>query len=145
MTPESGSSQREEVLRRLNELFAEETEAAVRYLYLAATVKGLDRATVRATLLEGIRETLEHAQTIAEKVIQLGGTPKLRIRVEVDDGLTTGRDAIRTALAFEQAALDGYKELLDLAGDDVVLEEFARAQIATESEHVSSLYLLLDE
>ena len=54
-------------------------------------------------------------------------------------------EAIRTALAFEQAALDGYKELLESAAGDVVLEEFARAQIATESEHVSALYLLLDE
>ncbi len=138
------NTNRQEIQQRLNELFAEEVEAALRYLHLAATVKGLDRVTVRKTLLDGIAETLEHAQKIAEKVIQLGGTPKLKLNVELNDGLTTGADAIRTALAFEQAALDGYKELLEMSGEDVALEEFVRAQIATESEHVSQLYLLLD-
>ena len=133
-----------EVLRRLNELYAEETEAAVRYLHLASTVKGLDRAAVKQTMLDGHVETLEHAQRIAEKIIQLGGKPNLKVRLDLDGSLISGADAIRTALAFEQAALDAYKELLELAGNDVVLQEFVRAQIALESQHVSSLYLLLD-
>jgi len=149
MTPPSSTrsgTDKSEVLTALNELFAEEVEAAIRYIHLAATVKGLDRATVRQTLVDGIRETLEHAQTIAEKVVQLGGTPRLKIRLELDGGLVSGAEAIRTALAFEQAALDAYKDLLEKTDDDdVVLEEFVRAQIATESEHVASLYLLLDD
>ncbi len=144
MTPTS-ATRRDEILQSLNGLFAEEVEAAIRYLYLAATVKGIDRAVLRKTLMEGIDETLEHAQTIAEKIIQLGGKPKLKVRAELEDGLVSGRDAIRTALAFEQAALDAYRELLDKVEDDVALEEFVRAQIATESEHVSQLYMLLDE
>jgi len=133
-----------EIIRHLNELFAEEVEAAVRYLHLAVTVKGLDRLLVRGTLLESMQETLDHAQTIAEKIIQLGGVPRAKLQVELPSEMLSGAEAIRTALAFEQAALDGYRELLEKAGNDVVLEEFVRAQIATESEHVSQLYLLLD-
>jgi len=138
-------AEREEIIRSLNGLFAEEVEAAIRYLHLAVTLKGLDRLIVRKTLLDSMQETLEHAQTIADKIIQLGGAPQARLQMELPGEMQSGVDAIRTALAFEQAALDGYRELLDKAGGDIVLEEFVRAQIATESEHVSSLVLLQDD
>jgi bacterioferritin len=134
----------EDIIRNLNELFAEEVEAAMRYLHLAATLKGLDRLIVRETLLQSMQETLEHAQTIAAKIIQLGGVPRAKLQLELPAEMQSASEAIRTALAFEQAALDGYRELLEKAGNDVVLEEFVRAQIAIESEHVSQLYLLLD-
>ena len=51
------------------------------------------------------------------------------------------------ALLFEQAALDAYKEFLEVVegSGDVVLEEFARQQVALESEHVSELQMLLGE
>ena len=58
---------------------------------------------------------------------------------------TTGAEAIRTALAFEQAALDGYRDLLESAGGDVEIEDFAREQISVETEHVAELSLLLEE
>ena len=137
---------REESLKRLNELFAEELEAAIRYLHLAATVKGLDRLLVRDTLLSNMNETLDHAQTIAEKMVHLGGAPGLDLKLRISPEKTSGADAIRTALAFEQAALDAYREFLDSIKDqdDVVLEEFLRAQVAPESEHVAELYGLLE-
>ncbi len=137
---------REESLKRLNELFAEEIEAGIRYLHLAGTLKGLDRLLVRDTMLENMNETLEHAQAIAMKIQQLGGTPQLDLKLSIPPERATGQEAIRTALAFEQAALDAYRELLDdiKGDDDVVLEEFLRAQVAVESEHVAELYSLLE-
>ncbi len=137
---------REESLKRLNELFAEEIEAGIRYLHLAGTLKGLDRLLVRDTMLENMNETLEHAQAIAMKIQQLGGTPHLDLKLSIPPERATAQEAIRTALAFEQAALDAYRELLDdiKGDDDVVLEEFLRAQVAVESEHVAELYGLLE-
>lgn len=136
----------EEALRTLNELFAEEVEAAIRYLHLAVTVKGLDRLVVQRTLLDGVKETIQHAQIVAEKILQAGGLPKLEIRIDIPGELSSGHDAIRTALEFEDAALDGYRDLLaSVEGKHTMLEEFARAQIAIESRHVADLQLLLKE
>jgi bacterioferritin len=135
---------RAETIRVLNELYAEEIEAAVRYLHLSATVKGLDRLLVRKHLLEGLEETLEHAQTVAEKILQLGGAPRLDLRIQLPAERTTASDAIRTALTFEQGALEAYGELLNKVTGDVALEEFARAQIELESRHVASLQLLIE-
>jgi len=139
-----GSMSKEDLLRRLNELFAEEIEAGLRYLHLAVTLKGLDRLLVRKTLLEGMSETMEHAQTIADKMVQLGGYPSLDIKVQLPAEKTTGPEAIRTALAFEQAALDAYRELAEGLTDGSPIAEFIRDQVAVESGHVAELSLLLE-
>ena len=123
---------REDAIRTLNELFAEEVEAAIRYLHLAVTVKGLDRIQVQPILLEGLRETLQHAQEVAECIMQHGGAPGLDLRIALEPELATGNEALRTAL--------------DSIGDaDIALEEFLRAQVAVESKHVADLRILLKE
>lgn len=132
-------------IRGLNELFAEELEAGIRYLHLAATVTGVDRLLVRKTLLENMNETFEHAQIVADKILQLGGVPRLDLKLNLPPEKTNAKEAIRTALAFENAALEAYRELLEKVGsEDVVLEEFLRAQVALESQHVAELELLLE-
>jgi len=136
---------RDDMLKRLNELFAEEVEAGLRYLHLAVTLKGLDRLVVRKPLLEGMEETLEHAQMIADKMVQLGGYPSLDIRVQLPAEKTSGPDAIRTALAFEQAALDAYRELDAELDEKSPISEFIKSQVGVESEHVAELSLLLEE
>lgn len=138
---------RVESLRRLNELYAEEIEAGIRYLHLAVGLKGLDRLHVQKVLLENMEETIEHAQQVAEKILQMGESPTLSLKLHLPAERTTGVDALRTALVFERAALDAYRELLDRCegGEDVVLEEFARAQVALETQHVSELELLLED
>lgn len=139
------SGARAENIKLLNELFAEEIEAGIRYLHLAATVKGLDRLLVHKTLLEHMQETFQHAQAIADKILQMGGVPGLELRLSLPPQKTSAAEAIRTALAFEQAALDGYRELLEKVKDNVELEEFIREQISVESQHVAELALLLEE
>ncbi len=135
----------QEILTRLDELFAEEVEAAIRYLHLAMTVKGLDRLIVRDTLFENMKETIEHAQMIADKILQLGGVPSLQLKLNLAPEKSSGAEAIRTALIFEQAALDAYSELLEHVKGDPRLEEFVRSQVAVESEHVAQLALLLED
>ena len=135
----------EEHLKSLNGLFAEEIEAAIRYLHLAVTVKGLDRLLVQKVLLENMQKTLDHAQTIANKIVQLGSAPRLDMRLNLPAQKNTGAEAIRTAVAFEQAALDAYREFLDQVEGNVPLEEFVRAQVDLESQHLAELELLLEE
>ncbi len=136
----------DEAIRTLNELFAEEVEAAIRYLHLAVTLKGLDRLQVQPILLEGLRETLQHAQQVAECMVQHGGVPRLDLRISLEPELNSGEDALHTALDFEEAALEAYREALDkIGGDDIALEDFLRAQVAVESKHVADLKILLKD
>ena len=44
---------------------------------------------------------------------------------------------------FERETLAEYKRLLQMAGDDVALEEFARGQIVAESDHLDEVDKML--
>lgn len=135
----------EEIVQELNRIFDEEVEAATRYLHLRSAVRGLDRLLVERVLREGFDETIRHAETIAQKIRSLGYVPKLEIKVFCPAEPISGREALRQALTFEEAALECYQDLLRKIEGDVVLEEFVRTQIAVESEHVAQLKELLNE
>lgn len=135
----------QELIHELNRIFAEEVEAAIRYLHLAHAVRGLERLGVERVLREGFEETIQHAGVIAQKIRALGQVPRLEVHVSCPPEPLTAAEALRTALTFEEAALEGYQELLARIGNDVSLEEFIRSQIAAESEHVAQLRELLAE
>lgn len=134
-----------EIVAELNRIFAEEVEAAARYLHLAAAVRGIDRLLVERILREGFQETAQHAEVIAQKIRALGQVPRLDIRVSCPAEPLSARDALRQALTFEEAALECYQDLLRKVEGDVPLEEFVRSQIAVEAEHVAQLKELLAE
>lgn len=135
----------ESLISELNRLYAEEVEAAIRYMHLSAAVRGLDRLLVERVLKEGLEETTQHAEIIAQKIRALGHVPKLEIQVCCPANPISGREALRQALTFEEAALEAYQDVLRRVDGDVPLEEFIRSQIAIESEHVAQLKELLAE
>ena len=135
----------EEITHELNRTFAEEVEAALRYLHLASAVRGLDRLVVERVLNDGFTETIQHAGVIARKIRALGHVPHLQVNLSCPGEPLSAREALGTALTVEEAALEGYQELLSRVEGDVPLEEFIRSQIATESEHVAQLKELLAE
>ena len=134
-----------EIVQELNHAFAEEVEAATRYLHLRSAVRGLDRVIVEHVLKDAFHETIEHAENIAQRIRSLGHVPKLDICVSCPNEPLSGRVALRQALIFEEAALECYQDLLRKVEGDVPLEEFIRAQIALEYQHVAQLKELLAE
>lgn len=133
-----------EIVHELNRAFAEEVEAATRYLHLVNAVRGIDRLTVESVLKQGFEETIQHAEIIARKIRALGHVPALDIRVVCPATPMSGRDALRQAVTFEEASLEMYQDLLRRVEGNVALEEFVRSQIAIESEHVAHLRELLE-
>lgn len=133
-----------EIVKELNHVFAEEIEAALRYLHLLSAVRGMDRLVVQPVLKEAFDETIQHAHIIAQKIRTLGGVPAMKISVDLSPEPVSGKDALRIALTFEEAALEAYQDMLRRVEGDVGLEEFVRSQIATESQHVAELKELID-
>jgi ferritin-like protein len=134
-----------EIVQELNRAFAEEVEAATRYLHLRSAVRGLDRLVVERVLNDAFQQTIEHAEIIARKIRSLGEVPKLDISVSCPAEPISGREALREAVLLEEAALSCYQDLLKKVEGDVPLEEFVRSQIATEYEHLAQIKELLDE
>ena len=137
------NSTNEDVMAELNRLFAEEIEASLRYLHLLNAVRGIDRLTIQPVLKEGFEETIQHAEVIARKIRSLGHVPRMDVKVSCPPEPLSGEEALRQALTVEEAALEAYHDVLSRVEGDVSLEEFVRAQIASESEHVAELRELL--
>jgi bacterioferritin len=133
-----------EVVQELNRLFAEEVEAAIRYLHLICAVRGMDRLVVEPVLRQAFQETIQHAQIIGQKLRTLGVVPELRVSLDCPPEPLSGKQAIEIALTFEDAALEAYQDLLRRVDGDFVLEEFIRSQVAAEAQHVAELKQLLD-
>lgn len=136
---------KDEVIQELNRLFAEEVEAALRYLHLSNAVRGLEYLVVEPVLKKGYRETIEHAEVIAHKIRALGAVPNLELNISLGPESLDGKQALELALTFEEAALEAYQDCLRRVDGDVPLEEFIRKQIVVESEHVAELKQLLVE
>ncbi len=133
-----------EIVNELNGLMAEEAEAFLRYFQLRYRLRGTDRLSADSFFSKAMQETLDHATEIAGKIRSLGHTPKLEIKLSLGGGPIKLQEALAESLEFEQQALDAYKEFLPRVEGDPMLEDFIRKQIATETEHVQEITMLLE-
>ncbi|OHE77435.1 MAG: hypothetical protein A2107_14420 [Verrucomicrobia bacterium GWF2_62_7] len=133
-----------EIVDELNRLMAEELEAFLRYFQLRYRLRGVDKLAAENFFQKAMEETLEHAEAIAAHIRVLRETPTLNIKLEVGGGPVSLKEALNDALVFEQEALDAYKDMLPRVAGDPGLEDFIRKQIATETEHVQEITMLLE-
>jgi bacterioferritin len=141
----------DELLGMLNQAFADEWLAYYQYWLGAKIVKGPMKDAVASELLIHATEELAHADLLAMRIIQLGGTPLL----SPDKWLTTthcGYDApvdpfVKEILAQnikgEQCAIDVYQNLLKIVRDtDPVTYNIVLTILQQEVEHEEDLQSL---
>jgi bacterioferritin (cytochrome b1) len=130
---------RGDIIEELNRLMAEEAEACLRYFQMRFRLRGKEYLAAAPFFEEAIKETLEHADSIAQQIRALGHIPTLRINLSLGDGPMRLETALAEALDVEQQALDAYKDFLPRVAGDPVLEEFIRRQVEVETEHVKEI------
>lgn len=135
----------DEIIGEFNRLFAEEIEAALRYLHLSYALRGIDQLVVGPVMKRGYQETIEHAEVIARKIRALGAVPQLDLSITLGPQTVGAREALEVALTFEEAALEAYQDCLRRIEGNIPLEDFIRSQITRETEHVAELKQLLVE
>ena len=126
-----------DVLNRILEL---ELAGVVRYLHYSFMVFGHDRLPLVAWLRGQSDEGRLHAIALGEHITGLGGHPSLRIGELLETYKHSTDDILNEAVLHEREALNEYRRLLSLVHDrSIMLEEFARTQIATEEQHLSEI------
>jgi bacterioferritin len=141
----------DELLGMLNKAFADEWLAYYQYWLGAKIVKGPMKDAVAAELLIHATEELSHADMLAMRIIQLGGTPLL----SPDKWLANthcGYDApenpfVKELLAQnikgEQCAIDVYQKVLQIVKDtDPVTYNIVLTILQQEVEHEEDLQSL---
>ena len=141
--PNSGID-REAVITTLNKILEAELAGVVRYIHYSFMVHGYSRIPIVGWLRSQADESLLHAQEAGELITALNGHPSLGIGQLLETERHDIGDIMRESLEHEQAALALYGDLLHLVeGRDIMLEEYARGQIAAESRHVSEVDKML--
>ena len=140
------AANRETVLRLLNEALATELVCTLRYRRHYFTAKGLQSEAVKKEFLEHANEELQHADQIAERIVQLDGEPNFnpqglseRSHAEYVEGATL-TDMIHEDLVAERVAIESYREMIAYIGNnDPTTKRLLESILAKEEEHAEDL------
>ena len=126
------------VIDTLNNILEMELAGVVRYMHYSFMVFGHNRIPIVGWLLSQADESRMHAIKAGEHVTTLGGHPSLKIGQLLETHRHDVGEILQESYEHEHLGLVEYRKLLNLvAGKSILLEEYAREQIAAEEEHLA--------
>ena len=144
----------EQLLTLLNQAYASEWLAYYQYWLGAKLIKGPMKDAVAAELNLHANEELNHAILLANRIIQLGGTPILTpegwgavspCKYEAPEDAYVAV-LLDQNIAGEQCAITAYKNLMDTTKDkDMVTYNLALTILEQEVEHEEDLQSLRED
>ena len=143
---EGYQADREAVVAMLNDALATELLCVLRYKRHYYTVSGPDTAAIKAEFLEHAGQEQDHADRIAERIVQLNGSPNFnpstltaRSHAEYDESDDV-QAMIRADLIAERVAIESYRQMIEAIGDkDPTTKHMLIDIMAMEEEHADDL------
>ena len=139
------------VCKVLNDALATEIVCVLRYKRHYFMAKGIHSESVKSEFLEHANEEQQHADEIAERIVQLGGEPNLdpegltsrsHSQYDESEGL---KQMLREDLVAERIAIESYREIVQWLGDkDPTTRRLMEEILATEEEHADDIVSLLE-
>ncbi len=130
----------EAVISTLNRILELELAGLVRYMHYSFMIFGHNRIPIVSWLRSQAQEAEAHSILAGEHITSLGGHPSLKIGALLETHKHNVDEILNEALVHEEEGLGAYRALLGLvAGKSIMLEEYARAQIAAEEAHVADI------
>ena len=147
---EGYQADREAVVAMLNDALATELLCVLRYKRHYYTVKGPNTGQIKAEFLEHAQQEQDHADRIAERIVQLNGSPNFnpstlaaRSHAEYDEAEDVGA-MLRADLIAERVAIESYRQMIAAIGDkDPTTRDMLVEIMAVEEEHADDLRDLL--
>jgi bacterioferritin len=144
------AADKDTVVKLLNDALATELVCTLRYKRHYFMAKGINSEAVAAEFAEHASEEQEHADKLAERIVQLGGEPDFspadlqsRAHSEYKEGRSL-TDMIRENLIAERIAIDTYREIIRYLGErDVTTRRVFEEILAVEEEHADDMADLL--
>jgi bacterioferritin len=138
------------VIAMLNDALATELLCVLRYKRHYYTVSGPNSAQMRAEFLEHAQQEQEHADRIAERIVQLNGSPNFnpatltaRSHAEYDES-EDAQAMVRADLIAERVAIESYRQMIQAIGDkDPTTRDMLVEIMAVEEEHADDMRDLL--
>jgi bacterioferritin len=149
VTPSYGAD-REAVIELLNQALATELVCVLRYRHHYFVAEGLPAEAIKQEFLEHANEEQQHADLLAERIIQLGGDPNFdpaglaeRSHAEYGSGATL-INILRDDLIAERVAIESYGEAIRYIGDnDPTTKRMLEGILSTEEQHAEEIASML--
>jgi bacterioferritin len=148
---EGYDADRETILRLLNESLATEWVCVLRYKRHYFMAKGVKAQVAAAEFLEHANQEAEHADMLAERIVQLGGEPELNPDLLSKNSHAqyvagnTLKEMVTEDLIAERIAIDSYREIIQYIGDkDPTTRRIFEEILAQEEEHADDMADILD-
>jgi len=141
---------KEEIIKLLNDALATELVCVLRYKRHYFMAQGISAEPIAQEFMEHANEEMQHADMIANRIVQLGGSPNFnpqdlpsRSASEYVEG-TDLKDMIKEDLVAERVAIDTYKEMINYVGtNDPTTCRMLEEILAVEEEHADDLARLI--
>ena len=141
---------RETVVKLLNEALATELVCVLRYKRHYFMAQGIHSEPIAAEFLQHANEEQGHADQIAGRIVQLGGSPNFspegiltRSHSEYVEGQNLV-DMIKEDLIAERVAIDSYTDMIRyIADNDITTRRMLESILAVEEEHAEDLVSFL--
>lgn len=149
VTP-SYNANKEMVIKLLNEALATEIVCVLRYRRHYFMAQGLLSEAIKKEFLVHSQEEQAHADTIAERIVQLNGEPDFdpktltaRSHAEYAAGANL-EDMLKEDLIAERIAIESYREMVGYMGThDPSTRRMLERILAVEEEHAEELSSML--
>ena len=144
----------EKLIGVLNKAYADEWLAYYQYFTESKVVKGLMKDAAIVELDQHAADELNHANLVADRILQLGGTPLLHPNdwfKQTNCGYEAPNDfdvvaILNDAIKGEQCAIKTYSGIVELTRDkDIVTYDIVSQILADEVEHEEDLQTLHDD
>ncbi len=144
----------QEVIGLLNKAYCDEWLAYYQYFIESKVIKGIMKDAAIAELTQHAADELRHATMVADRILQLGGTPALspaEWMANSNCGYEAPEDPdvkaiLKQSIAGEQCAISVYSSLADLTREkDIVTYDIVSQILADEVEHEEDLQALYDD
>ena len=143
---------RETVIKLLNEALATEIVCVLRYKRHYFMAQGIHADPIASEFLQHANEEQGHADEIAGRIVQLGGSPNFnpegimsRSHSEYQEGSNL-LEMIKEDLVAERVAIDSYTEMIRFIGDDdITTRRILEGILAVEEEHADDLASFLSD
>lgn len=134
----------EKLVENLNKALSYELAAVIQYSQHSYLITGPDREVFKDFFRDQSEEAQEHAETLGDKIVSLGGVPTVEpamIRQSVEL-----KEMLKQDLELEREAMQAYMDAWSACGDDDLPQKFwLEGQISDEQMHIEELEKLTSE
>jgi bacterioferritin len=131
----ASTSNKNEIIKGLNEDLAREYKAIIQYVVFSSTLKGAEYGDIAEQLKEHASQELAHALEVARQIDYLGGDPT--VEVKGAEYSQDSRKILEIDLRQEQETIKNYRERIRQAesSGEFALSEALRDIIRQEQDH----------